>query len=189
MRESERSEAETWVERHGDALFAYALTRVSDPQTAEDVVQETFLAALKAREQFAGQSSERTWLLAILKRRIVDHYRQWARRVAQAADECAASFNEPFTSAGSWQRAPSDWGVDPVRAMERREFQEVLHRCLAALPPRMQAAMVLRELEGLPSEEVCQILGVSPTNLWTLLHRARLRLRACLEQNWFGKES
>ena len=187
MRDRGSSEPESWVDRHGDALFAYALARVGDPQTAEDLVQEAFLGGLKARAEFAGQSSERTWLVAILKRRIVDHFRRVAREAPEAVDGDPDPRDELFTRSGLWRMRPVDWGADPARAMEQGELSAVLQRCLAALPRRMAAALVLREMEGIPSEEVCKILEVSPTNLWTLLHRARSRLRMCLERNWFGR--
>lgn len=176
---------EDWVDRHGDALFRYALSRVRDRQRAEDLVQDTFLAAYRAREQFQGRASERTWLIGILKRKIIDLHR---KRSEQPVTDLAQDdgLDGLFTSGGKWKVPVTRWADDPEELVRQREFQEVLRGCLAAMPARLADAFALRELEDLSSEEVRKVLHVSASNLWVLLHRARLRLWRCLSVRWAG---
>jgi RNA polymerase sigma-70 factor, ECF subfamily len=175
---------EQWVELHAPALYRYALLRVRDPSVAEDLVQETFLAGLRSRERFAERSSERTWLTGILKHRLVDFMRRAAR---ERPDPVAATEHELdgfFSRRGKWKRAPRTWR-DPEQAFDQEELRQVLHNCLSALPVPLASAITLRELSELQADQICNILNVTATNLWTLLHRARTRLRDCLETNWF----
>jgi RNA polymerase sigma-70 factor (ECF subfamily) len=179
-----------WVDRHGDALFRYALLRVHDREVAEDLVQDCFLAALDACERFDGQCQERTWLVGILKHKIIDHFRRAARE-----DKCVELTEHErterlaFNDRGFWKARLARWGRDPHALVENAEFWEVLNRCLGRLPQRLRAAFMLRELEQFSSEEACQVLGLTPTNLWARLHRARLGLRHCLDTHWFGRRS
>ena len=177
---------ESWVEQHGDSLFRFALLRVRDPDAASDLVQETFLAALRVRETYSGRSSVRSWLVAILKRKIADHHRRIGReqrfqegRVPEDRAECA------FDRRGHWRAAPLDWGGDPPREYERREFWNVLGRCLSRLPAHLADAFLERELEGLSREAICRDLKITPETLSVQLFRARLLLRRCLERRWF----
>jgi len=183
---------ERWVEDHGDVLFRYALARLRDTTAAEDVVQETFLAAWKARQNFAGQSAEQSWLIGILKHKIVDHIRRTCRERTTFSDEpLPAMLAEQFDEHGHWKMAggagPKAWGEDAAQAAERQEFWQTLDGCLEKLPPRTAQAFVLRELDGTDGAEICKVLNISATNYWVLLHRARMQLRQCLEQNWFDK--
>ena len=180
-----------WVDDHGDAMFRYALLRLRNVELAEDIVQETFAAALRAKDSFAGRSTERTWLIGILKRKVIDHFRRRWREVP--ATELAAGEQEDqliqslFDEKGHWQKnRPQTWS-NPARALQEKEFYEVLKGCLDRLPGRLADAFTLREIENLDTPEICQILQVTPTNLWAMMHRARLRLRQCLETNWFNK--
>lgn len=180
---------EAWVDEHGDYLYSYALLRLRDRELAEEIVQETFLAALKACRNFAGQSSERTWLVGILKHKIVDHFRRANRERPVADFESAGdeSFHESGEWAGHWTRegAPKEWANDPSQLVEQQEFWEVFHRCLGQLPPRLAQAFTLREIDGFSSDEICNLLSISPNNLWVMLHRARALLRRGLEEHWF----
>jgi RNA polymerase sigma-70 factor (ECF subfamily) len=189
------SDPETWVDQHGDSLYRYALLRLRDPVVAEDLVQETFLAALQARQNFAGQSSEKTWLVGILKHKIVDYFRKTRRE--QPADTSEPLANEPenlFRTTGPWvghfdpERGPTEW-ADPFKALEQMEFWKILERCLSELPARTASAFSLRELDDLSTEEICKMLSISANNLWVMLHRARAHLRHCLEMNWFGRKA
>jgi RNA polymerase sigma-70 factor (ECF subfamily) len=177
-----------WVDRHGDALFAYALLRVRDRAVAEDLVQECFLAALKARERFTGGATERTWLVGILKHKIVDHFRRTPRE-DEPPEPAGAEPAEAlaFTASGFWKVRYKSWGRDPRVLAENVEFWAILRRCLSRLPRRWADAFALRELEGFTGEQVCQVLGLTPTNLWARLHRARLGLRHCLDTHWFKR--
>jgi len=182
------SDPQSWVERYGDLLFRYAIARVQDRSRAEDLVQETFAAALANRERFGGTSSEQTWLVGILKNKIVDYYRQAALdRGFETLDSRPDATDALFDRQQSWKASHAQWTLDPESTYNQREFWEVFTRCLSALPPGMADAFSLRELVGLRAKEVCQVLGISPTNLWTRLYRARLRLRQCLESQWFDQ--
>jgi RNA polymerase sigma-70 factor (ECF subfamily) len=188
MDSSKILDPDTWVEEHGDALYRYAFFRIHSTQVAEDLVQETFLAALKARDSFAGRSSERTWLFGILKHKIIDHIRKASRERSEDIDLNLAASGESFDDKGGWKSGPAKWITDPGLLYQQQEFWEMLNRCLAELPPRLHQAFTLRELDGQSMEEICKILQVSSTNGGVMLHRARVRLRECLEQNWFDKE-
>lgn len=184
--EPRRPDPAVWVDEHGDALFRYALLRLNDVSQAEDVVQETFLAALKAGERFAERSSERTWLIGILKHKVADHLRrQYRQGVEQPAETDTQSLDDWFTARGTWREGPARWKGRPDRALEDREFWAVFQRCMSGLPNRLRSAFALRELDGLSGEEITATLGVSASNLWVILHRARLQLRKCLEIRWF----
>ncbi len=176
--------AEGWLDAHGDALFRFALLRVGQREIAEDLVQETLVAALKARDNFAGASSERTWLIGILKRKVVDVFRRRAR--SGGIDEAVGGVDETgFNQSGLWSVAVPRWSGSPESLLRDAEFREALADCMAGLADPLRAAITLREIDGVPSEEVCKVLDVTPTNLWTLIHRARNRLRECLTATWF----
>jgi RNA polymerase sigma-70 factor (ECF subfamily) len=179
-------DAEGWVDRHGDALYRWALFRLRHPEAAADVVQETFLAALDQHRRFEGRSSERTWLLGILKHKIGDVLRRRRREAAADGAAPAAGLPEggPFDRLGFWKRGPRRWG-DPGSSLESAEFWEVFQGCLGALPEHLAETFLLRELEDRDGPEVCQALSISPENFWKRMHRARLLLRDCLERRWF----
>ena len=183
-----------WLDRHGDYLFRYALMRVRDAAVSEDLLQETLLAAVGSQQSHAGLSSERTWLVGIMKHKVMDHF----RRVARAAHvQLITEGNEPnyFEESGAWQghwredSAPLSWPVDATRGLESEEFWEIFDRCLSQLPQQMSIAFTLREIDGLTSNEICEILNITPNNLWVLLHRSRSRLRQLLEVNWFSRRA
>ena len=181
---------ESWVDQHGDSLYRYALFRIQDIQVAEDLVQETFLAALRARESFAGRSSIRTWLFGILKHKIIDHIRKISRERPHEDIESVRSISgDVFDEGGGWKAGPAEWTIDPGLLFQQQEFWEMLQQCLSELPPRLNQAFTLRELDGFSAEEVRKILRISATNGGVILHRARIRLRECLSMNWFDKDS
>ncbi len=186
---------ESWVDEHGDYLYSYALMRLRHRELAEEIVQETFLAALKACHNFAGQSSERTWLVGILKHKIVDHFRRTSRERPVADFETGAHEDDLFQPSGKWvdhwtsEGAPREWANDPSQWAEQQEFWEIFQHCLSQLPPRLAEAFTLREIDSLRSEEICEILKISSNNLWVMLHRARALLRRSLEVNWFASRA
>jgi RNA polymerase sigma-70 factor (ECF subfamily) len=174
-----------WLSEYGDALYSYALNRLRRSHEAEEAVQETLLAALQARGEFQGRSHPLTWLIAILKRKVVDRLRAQAREVpGPGADDLDAWFD----ARGKWRKAPRRW-EDPAAALERSEFWVVVRRCLARLPGQMAEAFTLRTLDDEAAAEVCRELSISPGNLWVLLHRARLQLVRCLQVHWFDTKS
>jgi len=185
------SDPEKWVDTHGNALYRYALLELRDPQSAEEVVQETFLSALQARDRFEGRSSERSWLIGILKHKIVDLIRKRVReRPYQNIETLSDEMEKLFDEKGHWKsdQIPSDWALNAKALLEQKEFWEVLKSCLSKLPQRTADAFTLREIEELKGEEVCKVLDITSTNLWVLIHRARIQLRRCLEINWFNRK-
>ncbi len=185
------SDPEKWVELHGDYLFRYAMMRLNNQSLAEDVVQETFLAALKARKNFAGQSSERTWFVGILKRKIIDHFRKSSREdshddIQKIIDMQDDDFLLSGSRRGQWKtgRRPRDWMIDENDQTEKNEFWEFLKRCIAELPRRLAEVFILREMEEIETDELSNVLELKPTNLRVILYRARKQLRSCLEDNW-----
>ena len=181
--------AAAWVGEHGDCLYRYALARVRKPEVAEDLVQETFLAAVRGYAKFGGRSSIRSWLCGILKHKIIDHYREAGRETSFTdleffSDECS----QKFVSNGFWkhEEGPHEWQPDAAEVMEKGEFWETMRACLSKLPQRIADVFSMREMEDVPSQEVCALLSISESNLWVMLHRARMALRECLESNWFN---
>ena len=189
MEKNRTLDPDTWVEEHGDSLFRYALFRIQDAQVAEDLVQETFLAAIRAQESFAGRSSVRTWLFGIIKHKIIDHIRKVNRERPEEDIETVADLSaRNFDVQGGWTSQPAKWTTDPALLFQQQEFWQMLQHCLTDLPPRLNQTFTLRELDGLSAEEVRKILNVSATNGGVMLHRARMRLRDCLETNWFEQK-
>jgi RNA polymerase sigma-70 factor (ECF subfamily) len=178
-----------WVDRYGDYLFRYAMLRLRDRSAAEDLVQETFLAALKNRDSFSGGSSEATWLVGILKHKITDHFRRQSREASlPVGDLPDPPGDDLFNSAGRWVAGPADWGGNPADLFRQKEFLDRFTECLSRLSPKHANAFALREIDGEGTEEICKVLNVSETNLWVILHRARMFLRGCLEARWFDRK-
>jgi RNA polymerase sigma-70 factor (TIGR02943 family) len=182
---------ERWVDEHGDVLYRYALVRVRKPEIAQDLVQETLLAAMRSREKFAGQSSVRSWLCGILKHKLCDYYRKLGRETSFTdleflADECS----EKFVPEGYWvhMNGPREWKPEADEVMHRAEFWQTMRECLGKLPERIASVFMLREMDEIESREICAMLSISESNLWVMLHRGRMALRECLEINWFDEK-
>jgi len=185
---------ERWVQEHGDILFGFAAARVRNHAIAQDLVQETFLAAIKARSGFAGRATERSWLFGILRHKLADYYRLQNREIAIADLESPLAEEEgAFGTSGvgkdGWLNAlaPQAWRT-PEQDLVTKEFQEVFKSCLSRLPGKVAQVFQMREIDGVPSDEICKDLGVSANNVWVMLHRARMALRRCLEVHWFGRK-
>lgn len=191
------SNPEDWVNQYGDYLFRFAVRRVENQELAEDLVQETFLAALQARDRFVGTSTEKSWLVGILKHKLIDHYRKRSRE--SVSDdvgwlEAAGEGEGVFDQDGNWNlnhATPKESPSDPSNLLERKEFWQGLNQALSELPPRMAKAYWLREVDGFTTNEICEMLHITPANLWVILSRARMRLRNSLESRLieFGRES
>lgn len=176
-----------WVDQHGDVLYRFALARLRNAELAENCVQEAFLAALAALDSFSGRSSERTWLVGILKRKVYDHFRATARETpAEDPDAELGPAPDLFDGRGRWKVGLSDWG-SPDGDLEKAEFRAVLAACMEAMPARLRSTFAMREMDDMDTGELCKVLGVTETNLGVMLHRARTRLRQCLESNWFDQ--
>lgn len=179
-----------WVDLYGDYLYRFALSRVNDPVLAEDLVQETFLAALKSRRNFKQRATAKTWLTAILKHKVIDCMRKRQReRIIDNEEALDRSLETYFNDEGDWRVHPHKWKNDPLNHYEQKEFLDILFDCLSNIPQRVARIFVLREMEGLKTEDICQVMQITTTNCWTMLYRARAALRSCLELNWFGSGS
>jgi RNA polymerase sigma-70 factor (ECF subfamily) len=182
------ADPERWVDEHGDCLYRYALTRVRKEEVAEDLVQDTLLAAVRTHEKFGGRSTERSWLVGILKNKICDHFRKLGRETTFTDLEFFSDeHSDKFDGADYWihERGPSEWKPEGEEAMKRAEFWQALHGALGRLPERIAQVFMMREMDGVPSKEVCETLNISEANLWVMLHRARMALRLDLETNFF----
>jgi RNA polymerase sigma-70 factor (TIGR02943 family) len=178
-----------WLEAHGECLYRYAMFRLRDMTAAEDAVRETLLAAQQAIDTRKAGGSERTWLIEVLRRKVIDHCRRFAGTREELPEDVRENAYDPFESSGEWlghwreDMAPTDWQSEVRSAVRTNEFWETLDRCLSDLPRAMALAFTLREIDGLSSEEVCDVLNMSRSNLWSLLHHARMRLRNSLGAN------
>lgn len=179
---------ERWVDAHGDALFRYALLRVRDRSVAEELVQETFLSALEHQDQYAGRGSERSWLMSILRNKVIDWVRRQARRRdVDLANDVGEEWEEQvFDRRGRWREDPRFLSRLPSAEAERREFWQALMQCMEGLSELQRSVFTLRELEQLPGDRICKELAITPSNLWVLMHRARLALARCLSTR-FGE--
>lgn len=178
---------EKWMELYGASLYKHALPRVEDSFVAEDLVQETFLAALNGLSGFRGESSEKNWLFSILKNKIVDYYRKKNRQqVVLSMPDLRLMDDQWFDSEGSWaeERMPHDWESADA-PVERKEIQKAILWCKDHLKSLQQTVFILKYLEDIPSEEICKVLNISSTNYWILIHRARLKMRGCVEKMLF----
>ncbi len=181
------SDPADWVDRYGDALLRFAGGRVASRELAEDLVQETFLAAFRHRAQFDGKSAFGTWLVAILRRKIVDYHRKSGRSPDLDAESLAA-VDDPFTAKGKWSGSSTEWRTAPKDLAENAEFWNVFHSCMSGLPRHLAQAFQMRELARVTVDDASKQTGITPKNLAVRLHRARLLLRKCLEKNWFRSE-
>ena len=171
------STAADWLTSHGDYLFNFAVGQVRDTNVAEDLVQETFLAALKARDRFGGKSSDRTWLVGILRHKIFDHLRRVCRERAARQDAAPRRDEEVWDETVVWLHETGAECFMPSRRMELGELREALELALGKLPPRLAQVFQLYEVEEQPNRAVCEQLRISESNLWVMLHRARKQLR------------
>ncbi len=176
-----------WVEKHADYLYAYAITRIKDEEHARDLVQETFLAALERADKFEGKSSERTWLTAILKNKIIDVYRK--KSSGLITDDIAKAEQEQqdfFEADGHWnpERRPKVFGIEDNDPLHDKEFNRILQSCMQKLPALWLAVFTMKHIDDEPTAAICSELKVSDSNFWVIIHRAKLNLRACLQKNW-----
>src|SRR5262245_30913712 len=176
-----------WVDAQADYLFNFAIGQVRDTSIAEDLVQETFLAAVRARHSFSGQSSERTWLVGILRHKIYDQLRKTCRERAVRHDPTHSNNAEAWEESVLWMHDVAVESQLPSRRIELAEFRQNLELALGKLPPRIAQVFQLYEIEERPNREVCAQMNISESNLWVMLHRARKQLREHLSGWWFGE--
>ena len=179
------SRAEPDVEDTRAYLMRFARMQLRNEAWAEDAVAETLLAAVQRPEAFAGRSSRNTWLVGILRHKIIDQFRLHARECSLASEEDALDIDdEVFSADGHFRDRPAEWG-QPETELREKQFMAVLEACVERLPVQQGRVFLMREWLELDSDTICKEIDIRPTNLWVLLHRARLRLRECLQQNWF----
>ncbi len=192
MSDTTSESPETWPEQHGSALYRFAMLRLRDADKAEEVVQDTLVAALQAHARFNGGASVRTWLIGILKHKIMDQFRHEAREAPLESPDLVSAGNDLFADEdffdanGSWREKVSDWG-NPEDSLERNQLIAILQRCLDALPERLGRLFMMREVMEESTETICQEMKISATNVWTMLYRARMGLRQCLDRNGAGR--
>lgn len=174
-----------WVHLYSDSLYAWAKRKVGDEESSRDLVQDTFLTACKNFETFRHDSSPKTWLIAILKNKVVDHFREQTRtmRIANPED------SEWFDESGRWRanKQPHPWMIDEENLLDNPEFRSIFYHCLSSLPNVLGACIRFKYLTEKNTEDICQELDITSSNFWQIIHRARLRLRHCLQVNWFDK--
>ena len=176
---------DVWVDQYADYLFNYTLTKVSDTEIAKDLVQETFFAGLKSAKNFKGEAAERTWLIAILKRKVIDHYRKINSNKGKA--EVRMSHSSQSDSEGNWleERIADPYSKADNTSLENQELGEAIQDCISKLPKKQSRAFVMKTIDRINTEDICNELGINPSNLWVMIHRARTALMGCLNTNWF----
>lgn len=176
-----------WIDNYADYLFNYAVSRVNDSNIAKDLVQETFFAGLKSAKNFQGKSTERTWLVSILKRKIIDYYRKINSNKGKA--EVRMNFYDTGENEGSWieEKVPQSWNNDTEKDIENEELKTQLDQCINNLPEKYAMVFRMKTIQNFDTEDICKELDITPSNLWVIIHRARTQLRSCMEKNWFNK--
>ena len=175
-----------WIDNYADYLYNYSISRVNNSDLAKDLVQETFFAGLKSAKNFLGKASERTWLVSILKRKIIDHYRKINSRKGQA--EVRMNFYDDGDNEGNWleERVPQSWDNASEKKIENDELRNQLELCINKLPEKYAMVFRMKTVQEFETEEICKELDITSSNLWVIIHRARTQLRKCMEDNWFN---
>ena len=183
-------EPEKWISRYASYLLNYAFFRVKDKETAEDLLQETFISALRSKDKYNGDCSEKTWLTIILKNKIIDHYRSKQYKQLQVTDSIDKFYDSYFNvkDGDHWQedKQPQEWG-DAARPLEQKELSAVLINCMSKMPEKLAAVFTLKYMEDVQTETICKDLQITSSNYWVMMHRAKIQLRECMEKNWFRK--
>ena len=187
MSQNENSlDPNTWVDKYADYLFNYAIVRVNENNIAKDLVQETFFAGLKSAKNFQGKSTERTWLISILKRKIIDYYRKINSKKGKA--EVRMNFYDDGDNEGSWieERVPQSWDNASEKLIENEELKSQLDSCIDKLPEKYAMVFRMKTIQEFDTDDICKELEITASNLWVIIHRARTQLRKCMEVNWFN---
>ena len=176
---------QNWVDHYADYLFNYAVARVSDAEIAKDLVQETFVAGLNSAKNYKGDAAERTWLIAILKRKVIDHYRKINSKKGKA--EVRVNYGSDSDSEGDWleEQVADPFSQDGDNALENEELGMAIQECISKLPKKQSLVFKMKTIQGMSTEDICNDLGINPSNLWVMIHRARTALMGCLNENWF----
>lgn len=172
-----------WVDDYSDMLFNYTANRVNDRDLARDLVQDTFFSALKAFDRFEQKSTVKTWLFSILKRKIIDHWRQQQSRKTRPMsnyhnDETDTNWIEATT--------PNPESNDIEKNIENAELRSALMFCIDKLPQKYKGVFIDKFIDNKDSEEICNEYNITSSNFWVIIHRAKLQLRNCLDKKWFN---
>lgn len=180
-----RLHPENWVDHYADYLFNYAVARVSDAEIAKDLVQETFFAGLNSAKNYKGDAAERTWLIAILKRKVIDHYRKINSKKGKA--EVRVSYSSDSDAEGDWleEQVADPFSQDGDNILENEELGFAIQECISKLPRKQAQVFQMKTIQGMSTEDICNELDINPSNLWVMIHRARTALMGCLNDNWF----
>ncbi len=182
-----------WLENYGDYLFSIAMLKTNNRETAEDLVQESFLSAIKSKEAFRGDSSEKTWLVSILNNKIIDYYRKKdvLKNTSEYLVETDQSFTDAFFSPNNFSDAhwkkeayPQGWGSGADESVIKSDFQRILEKCISKMPPKLVPVFVSKFIDDEETDTICKDYEISPSNYWVIIHRAKLLMRNCLEKNW-----
>ena len=175
-----------WIDLYSDYLYNFTISRVNDKDLAKDLVQDTFFAGLKSMKNFKGQASERTWLISILKRKIIDYYRKINSNKGKA--EVRMSYNSDSETEGDWleERVADPFDKTAEDRLENEELGDAIYNCLGKLPEKQANVFKMKTIEGLDTETICNELNITASNLWVIIHRARTALAECMEDNWFN---
>lgn len=173
-----------WVKLYSDYLYNYTITRVSNHEISQDLISETFMAGLKSMKNFKGEASERTWLISILKRKIIDHYRKINSNKGKA--EVRMNFTSE-DSEGNWleERVLDPFDGNAESTMENTELGRAIQNCLSKLPAKQANIFEMKTILNYETETICNELNITASNLWVIIHRARTAMANCLEKNWF----
>jgi len=176
---------ETWVDQYADYLYNYAVVRISDSEIAKDLVQETFFAGLNSAKNYKGDAAERTWLIAILKRKVIDHYRKINSKKGKA--EVRMNYSSQTDAEGDWleEQVADPFYKGGDESIENEELGVAIQDCISKLPTKQGLVFKMKTIQGMSTEDICNELGINASNLWVMIHRARTALMGCLNQNWF----
>ncbi|MAU71876.1 MAG: RNA polymerase subunit sigma-70 [Pseudozobellia sp.] len=176
---------ENWVDAYADYLFNYAISRISDAEIAKDLVQETFLAGLKSAKNYKGDAAERTWLIAILKRKVIDYYRKSNSKKGKA--EVKINYSAQTDAEGDWleEQIADPFSNFEHDDLENEELGNAIQSCIAKLPAKQAQVFTMKTIQGISTEDICNELDINPSNLWVMIHRARTALMGCLNETWF----
>ncbi|WP_055442910.1 sigma-70 family RNA polymerase sigma factor [Lacinutrix himadriensis] len=174
-----------WIDLYSDYLFNYTISRVNDRDLSKDLVQDTFFAGLKSMKNFKGEASERTWLISILKRKIIDYYRKINSNKGKA--EVRMSYNSDVETEGDWleERVADPFDKNAESVIENEELGDAIYSCLDKLPAKQATIFKMKTIEGIDTETICNELNITASNLWVIIHRARTTMASCMEKNWF----
>lgn len=173
-----------WIELYSDYLFNYTISRVNDREIAKDIIQDTFFAGLKSMKNFKGEASERTWLISILKRKIIDYYRKINSKKGQT--EVRMTYNTDENE-GDWleERVEDENYLNAQDILENTELGDAIYDCMSKLPKRQATVFKMKTILNYETETICNELNITASNLWVIIHRARLALAECMEKHWF----